>query len=830
MPSPSPARLLLDPAGLSWLRADGGFETREPLSPLTAALQRHVRIGPGPHGPEAHLGAVRLGHVDAAGAWVVDTPLTALELRFLADRGQPHPTVDAAPWAPRTDLHTHFAGCVGGADLVRIGADTGVVFPADLLELAGITASSDLPLADAPDAVRHALAESLALPVDAQCTHKDMDRVYALRRPITKHRPAFSALCAQIADDYAAMGVEYAELSLFDILEADVLAEAHAILPGLRDRTGVDLRFLAALSRHDDLEWDLDMVRRLEAYAGSPVIVGVDFMGHETSSTRDFLPNLAAVVQFARAHRPDFTIRVHAGENPMFPENVRLAVEAVADAGVGLRIGHGLYGVDDATLAHLAEAGVIVEFNLESNFALNNVGDALQVPLARYAHAGVPLVLGTDGYGIYRADTRDQARAAALSGLSDRSVVQRTEEAVLAARKEADARMGADFAVPLRAPEPVHFTAEVASRIAAARAADAKALERAIEALGIPLIESADVRSAGPWVSVAGAWRHSWARLSTADQDRIRAVLDGFVAGLVSRDATLVTGGTVHGVEGVLHEAARRYGVRVIGAVVDASPPDELDRVTAFCRVGRTLYEKAAGLYALVADREGFACFVDGGNIVHDEIRVATNLRLPRAFLAGVPGASGIAAERWPAQAFRDAAGLLEHLDGKRESAPGSLWFAGENPCVDVVCVREGREVLLVQRRVEVDAEAGRWALPGGFVLTHAARDAAWTPGRETFRTAALRVLAAETGLDVTWMADALVPLGRSSGGGRDSRDSAERWTVSHGFRLDLPAHLAACTLVAGHDAKRLQWASITALPPLAFDHARWLEGVERKG
>ncbi|MCB9678981.1 MAG: NUDIX domain-containing protein [Alphaproteobacteria bacterium] len=810
-------RLPLDPAGQHWVEPDGRLATRDPLSALHVALAAHLVVG-----DTVRLGDVVLG-TRAADGWAPETRLTALELRFLADRGFPHPTPAAVEtFAPRTDLHTHFAGCVHGADLVGIGAATGVVFPAKLLALAGIAATADIPLAAAPDAVRDALARALSLPLDTQHTHKDMDRVYALRRPITKHRPAFPALCAQIAADYAAMGVTYAELSLFDILEPDLLRMAHDTVPALRAETGVDLRFLAALSRHDDLEWDLDMVGRLEAYAGSALIVGVDFMGHETTSTHAFVPALRAVARFAREHRPDFAVRVHAGENPMFPENVRVAVDTALEEGCALRIGHGLYGVDDATLERMVAHGVIVELNLDSNFALNNVGDALQVPLARYVASGVPIVLGTDGYGIYGSDTRAQARAAALTGLDDADRVRRTEAAVLAARAEADGRMASGFVAPLRAPEPVHFTAEVAKRIEAERAADAEALRAAIARTGVPLREARDLEP-GRWVSVAGAWKHAWARLPDGDRDRIRTVLDGLVAGLAARGATLVTGGTVHGVEGCVHEAARRHGARVVGAVVDATPPDDLDRVSAFVRVGRTLYEKAAGLYALLAEHDGLAVFVDGGNIVHDEIRVATNLRLRRAFFAGVPGASGIAAERWPDRGFTSAQALLARLDGT-PAPPEAHWYAGPNPCVDVVCVRTGStgpEVLLVQRRVEVATESGRWSLPGGFVRTDAARGAPWAPGRETPETAALRVVAAETGLDVGWLREALVPVGVYEGGGRDPRDTAAHWSRSHAFRLDLPAALGLATLVASSDARATAWFGVDALPALAFDHAR---------
>lgn len=808
--------LPLDPAGDHWLGADRRLHTRAPRSALYAALVQHLEVKE----ERALLGGLELGTWDGR-AWRPGTALTALEVRFLADRGHPHPARATEAFRVRTDLHTHFAGCVSGADLVQIGRAHGIVYPRALLAEVGCGAEADLPLAGMPEELAAQLARALELPLDAQCTHQDMDRVYRLRRPITKHLPAFPALCRRIAEDYAAMGVEYAELSLFDVLEPAVLAAAHACMPQIRADTGVDLRFLAAFSRHDDLEWDLDMLERLRAFAPSPLLVGVDFMGHETNSTREFVPHLRAVAAFAREHRPDFTVRVHAGENPVFPENVPVAVEALLAEGARVRIGHGLYGVDDDMLARMAARGVVVEFNLDSNFALNNVRDALSVPLARYAAAGAPIVLGTDGYGIYRGDARAQARAAQLTGLAGTARLAAAEDALLDARRDADRRLAGAFAVPA-APAPRHFTPALEARRAGERRA-AQAALRARATLADPA--ELDRRFAGRrWVSIAGAWRNAWPALDAATRERIEAVLDELVAGLAN--AVLITGGTVHGVEGRVHAAARRHGVPVIGALVEATPPADVDELAAHTLVGRTLYDKPAGLYRLLAERGGHALFFDGGNIVHDEIRIVANLRLPRLFFAGVPGASGVAALRWPRHAFATAAHALARLDGRplhAERAGGRYYYRGPNPSADVVCLRRhpSPEVLLIRRRHDVGAEAGRWALPGGFVRSRAARDSAWTEDLETPAAAALRELAEETHLELAWMAPALRPIGVYEGGGRDPRDSAERWSRSHAFRLDLPDHLALATLLAGDDAEDVRWFPLDALPPLAFDHAR---------
>jgi cytosine/adenosine deaminase-related metal-dependent hydrolase len=111
-------------------------------------------------------------------------------------------------------------------------------------------------------------------------------------------------------------------------------------------------------------------------------------------------------------------IRVHAGENPAFPENVRLACEAVASWDVTLRIGHALYGSDEA-LELLRKTGAFVEINLTSNFTLNNIHSTAEVPLTRLLDAGVRCVLGTDGPGLYGTTPRDELRAARLAGVTD---------------------------------------------------------------------------------------------------------------------------------------------------------------------------------------------------------------------------------------------------------------------------------------------------------------------------------------------------------------------------------------------------------------------------
>lgn len=125
-----------------------------------------------------------------------------------------------------------------------------------------------------------------------------------------------------------------------------------------------------------------------------------------------------------------------------------------------------------------------------------------------------------------------------------------------------------------------------------------------------------------------------------------------------------------------------------------------------------------------------------------------------------------------------------------------------------VVTDGEGR-VLLVRRGNEPFKDC--WALPGGFMEMD-----------ETIEHCAVRELEEETGLRAT--EDMLRLVGVFSAPGRDPRGR----TVTAAYALCMPD--AATKAKAGDDAAALAWFPLSALPPLAFDHAEVLRvAFERK-
>lgn len=336
-----------------------------------------------------------------------------------------------------TDFHTHSSSEISGEGLVGLAFTLGVRYPVRLLKKLGIDTegrtvemidrvrfppleppSLEIPrredgvdIRDLRAAERGKLAYAMDMPADRQSAAGSFDlRCYPFRYPLTKHPRILEESYREIARRYRQNGIRYAEITITSPVSAASLRILHRVVPDIERESGVHLRFLLGIPRtfgKPDLHASLEKAKIL---ARSPYIMGIDIIGYETNKTGAFDAELRTFAGWMRRHHPEFTLRVHAGENMKNPENIRHILEIARDTGVRIRVGHAIYGVDEDTL-NLAEilarkGQLVLEFNPDSNIALNNIDTLETIPFRESAARRIPFVVGSDGSGFYRTSAR----------------------------------------------------------------------------------------------------------------------------------------------------------------------------------------------------------------------------------------------------------------------------------------------------------------------------------------------------------------------------------------------------------------------------------------
>ena len=620
--------------------------------------------------------------------------LTSFELRSLAqgkENGVPFSREKLTDFKPKTDLHTHFAGAITSDSLIEVGKKHNIAYPAEYLAKAGVDVSQynidengNIELSSVDDSDLDALKSRLMISPVTQETFNKMEDVYALRGPFTKNKELFPDLLHSLAETYQDTGVEYAELSYSSFIgDRDYMEMINQNVPEIEAATGVKLRFVAGLWRHSDKEWNMDDTDRIMSIARSPYIVGVDFMGHETNSTETFKDELQALANYTMSEDPDFTIRVHAGENPMFKDNVKDTLRIIYDEHKAreeadgqeypmprVRIGHGLYGVDEETIQLAKEMGAIIEFNISSNLALNNINSIAEIPIKKYLDAGVDVVLGTDGGGIYSTIGEQEALLATTAGLEpeDFEKMRQTEAKILAKATERemshprldDLSHLYDNVVYSTPDGQPRYNRAISEKYAAEKVESARRLDERLENIGI-ITDSEEVEKATDGkipVMITGASKSNWPNITPEDQRNIALTMQVLADVLNPDTAYVVTGGTNFGVEKTMHEAVHRRNesnpddpIVLLGTLTMEATREESGGVEPNTITHATILEhdgrKAENWMDLpdtqleyIKDRDGCMIAVGGGGVVNDMIQRGYNLGVDMQLMDGPYGAS----------------------------------------------------------------------------------------------------------------------------------------------------------------------------------------------
>ncbi len=405
---------------------------------------------------------------------------------------------DPKKHAPITDLHTHFSSQLRAAKLFDIAlkadeaagpnADFAVTYPVELLQRLGVAqvnqshvtvpafeftpmqheglacekkgASCEaIRLRDLTEPQRAAIIKAMDTSENETKSFQDVEReIYRFANPLMKNPRLTKPMLRRIAEDYAANGIEYAELATSGLLDPQwfqAMVEAVDEIENgdnpvrTADGKPVHLRFLVGLARKKSPEETMPILERMKFLARHPYVVGIDLMGNETNKTSDFHWALSHMAMWARYSeksdlqqehgwnfQEDFLIRLHAGERAKNPNNVRDALNIAFDNKVRVRVGHAqnaeLNGKDNGRLLQMQTgAGRQDRDSQEQNpndwFGFEICPDSNQFyGMAQLLHHVVMkdrvhsahVFLGTDGNGMVHSSPRQLAYSALATGVS----------------------------------------------------------------------------------------------------------------------------------------------------------------------------------------------------------------------------------------------------------------------------------------------------------------------------------------------------------------------------------------------------------------------------
>lgn len=343
------------------------------------------------------------------------------------------PLSTLAETKPKTDLHTHFTGAITADMLLKAfqkrvelnsekGDNQQVHYKIEYLEKVGID-TGEMPQAiDKLGKAKHGYVDItgllkneyllakfkllLEIPVDKRIIFEQMEDYYGYRGVFIQDVELFPFFLQELANDYQSQGINYVEISFAKVAKPSYLKVIHETLPIIEQNTGVKLRFLAMLCRTATAEMRALQVQKYERISlSSPYVVGIDLLSAEINSGYTFYPELTYIAK----NFPNKVVRVHAGETSYHLENVKAVVKlAKRFPEVCFRVGHGTYGVDDALIQEIKGLrNIIIEINMVSNIALNMHDCNDEHPIDKYLSNQVPVVLGSDGHGLYQSRNTD---------------------------------------------------------------------------------------------------------------------------------------------------------------------------------------------------------------------------------------------------------------------------------------------------------------------------------------------------------------------------------------------------------------------------------------
>lgn len=619
----------------------------------------------------------------------------------------------------KTDLHTHFNGCLSGEDLIRIGVgkkENPVLYPTALLDREDIKYPKDrvvkrtdlnfafksvgkceefIELKHLSEDARIELAHAMSVPIHKRVTFNQLEEIYDLRRVISDNKELFKDIIWQVARDYKAQGVEYAELSMTQILDPEILKIAEVETAKISKELGVDLAFLATISRHSAEEKILDQIDAYKALSSHPLLVGIDIAGQEDGPTPTWI--LKKLGDWAKDHCPDMVMRVHAGESPVFTDNVYDALAVAHEYGIHIRIGHGVYGLDGKTRGmvtkldakseelkkkgrNIAKRGLLmVEMNPDSNLALNNI-DLLDQHTMTWYIPKVATSFGTDGYGTFNSGMPQVVQAAKILGCSEKNFkeIEEAEQGYLDWAKSVRNYKLDNYPDNFFEQLPhlkKRYTPEVEDGYRQERQGKISQLETKLQGNGV----ETDIKKTRQQTKhkkpiwVCGSGEENLKAMTPKQEEEIRIAFRMLATHLNPDSAYMMCGGRNRGIDRWLFEEFQQSGKRadgkqiiIRGSLSETADPQYVapNTITHAAIGGDNPINVQAMNVRQVKDKKGYMVAIGGGKVVSDAILLGADADLNMHLMKGPQGASSdkVQEYRHREHAFDGAKVLIKRL------------------------------------------------------------------------------------------------------------------------------------------------------------------------
>ena len=342
---------------------------------------------------------------------------------------------EEAKISPTTDLHCHMLGILPSKKMVEIGIKNNIMIPVNHLKMMKIDTDKYLlndeqciPLKILNKNDLNKYTKNLSYVYSKKNQFKNLDNSYYFRSIYFKNSDLLYQLFYEISLFYKKFGINYVEMSNKWFYDDEMNKFLLKNLPELEKKTGVRLRFLAAIDKKYDKEKLEFLFNKLVENSSNYFLVGCDFLGDEKFPIENIEDFIKKITNYSILNNNRFCIRCHVGEikennNGIFKflsilKNIKQNLNNYNLKFPEIRIGHGIYGMNNYCINLCKELDVIIELNLTSNLKLHNIEKVADYPLQSYIDNNLNFVIGTDSPGIFKTNIKKELKLAKKIGLN----------------------------------------------------------------------------------------------------------------------------------------------------------------------------------------------------------------------------------------------------------------------------------------------------------------------------------------------------------------------------------------------------------------------------